>query len=464
MVWRQVMNAQTFQDRLKALKAKKKTYEVLATFLQQGGDFKQTAAQSGIGEGTVRKHLSESYKIFEIEGSKQKRKRLIALFSHYQPELVNPMKRLDKVERLTGIVPLGSSFYIERTEEEMIRDAFEHCPEERLVFCRLRSARGQGKSSLLIRLREFLEEKLGHAVGWVDLSQGTMGVLQDFPSLLKFFTKAVAQEFARALPQLSLSLPDLQQNHWREDLAPGTNCMDYLEQYVFKPIHESPAGQPLTLIIDGIDSLLGQEAIQSPFLDWLRAWNERKMKQVSRTPVMWSNVVIAYSTEPYAAYEMAGSPLDNVGLPIELKEFDRQQVSDLTKRYGLTWHDDQQEIEKLMSWIGGHPELLNRALYAMRTENLTLDSFLASVTQPGSQFNSYLQGYLKTLQDHPALGDCFRKIIKGQPCSNQFSIFQLEKCGLINLDAQNQHQPRFKLYKEYFKQHLKDFPPTTDEV
>ncbi|AFY82710.1 AAA-like domain-containing protein [Oscillatoria acuminata] len=464
MVQRQVMNAQAFQDRVTALKAKKKTYKVLATFLQTGGDFEQTAAQSGIKEGTVRKHLSEIYTIFKIEGSKQKRERLIALFSQYQPELVNPKKRMDKVERLTGIVPLGSPFYIQRTEYQIIQQAFESCPEDRLVFCRLRSARGLGKSSLLIRLREFLEEDLGHAVGWVDLSQGTTGVLQDFPSLLKIFTKAVAQEFACALPHLSLSLPDLQQNHWREDLAPGTNCMDYLEQYVFKPIHESPAGRPLTLIIEGIDSLLGQERIQSPFLEWLRAWNERKMKRVSRSPVIWSNVVIAYSTEPYAAYEMAGSPLDNLGLPIELKEFDRQQVCDLTERYGLTWHNDQPEIEKLMSWMGGHPELLNRSLYAMRTENLTLDSFLASVTQPGSQFNSYLQGYLKTLQDHPALGDCFRKIIKGQPCSNRFSIFQLEKCGLINFDAQNQPKPRFKLYEEYFKQHLKYFPPTTDEA
>ncbi|WP_254566880.1 AAA-like domain-containing protein [Oscillatoria sp. HE19RPO] len=458
------MNAQTFQDQLTALKAKKKTYEVLATFLQTGGDFEQTAAQSGIQEGSVRKHLSEIYTLFKIEGRKQKRERLIALFSQYQPELVNPERRLDKVERLTGIVPLGSPFYIDRTEDQIIRQAFELCPEDRLVFCRLRSARGLGKSSLLIRLRDFLEQELGHTVGWVDLSQGTMGVLQDFRSLLKFFTKAVAEEFACALPEQSRSLPDLQKNHWRDDLAPGTNCMDYLEQYVFKPIHESPAGRPLTLIIDGIDSLLGQEAIQSPFLDWLRAWNERKMKRVSRTPVIWSNVVIAYSTEPYAAYEMAGSPLDNVGFPIELKEFDQLQVCELTKRYGLTWHNDQQEIEKLMSWIGGHPELLNRALYAMRTENLTLDKFLESMTQSGSLFNSYLQGYLKTLQDHPALKDCLQKIINGQTCTNQFSIFQLEKSGLINFDAQNQPKPRFKLYEEYFKQHLKDFSPTTDEA
>lgn len=448
------MNAQTFQQHLQALKAEsRKTYDLLKEFLRNGGDFKQTAETRGIKEGTARKHISNVYAKFEIEGRKQKKQRLVALFSQYQPDWVNPQQRLNRVERLTGIVPLNSPFYIERSEDEIIKQAFRSCQnDERLVFCRLRSARGLGKSSLLVRLQNFLEQELHHHVGWVNLAEGTLGNLDDFPNLIKFFTRSVAREFALALPPQH-QLDDLQ-DHWQEELAPGVNCMDYLEQQVFKPIKALDSPQPLTLIIDGIDSLLGLRNVQGPFLDWLRSWNERKMKRVTQDPVVWSNVVIAYSTDPYAAYEMAGSPLDNVGLPIELTEFNQSQVQKLIKLYGLTWHKDEKQVKLLMEWIGGHPELLNRSLYAMRTENRTLEDFLESATQPGSEFNTYLQEYLMLLQEHPSLKSCLSNILNGNSCQDEFAIFQLDKCGLIDVNGTNKPRPRFKLYEKYFKRAL----------
>jgi hypothetical protein len=449
------MNAQTFQQHLQALKAESpKTYELLGEFLGNGGDFEQTAKTQGVAIGTARKLLSNVYRKFEIEGRKQKKQRLVALFSQYQPDWVKSEQRLNRVERLTGIVPLNSPFYIERSEDEIIKQAFRSCQnDERLVFCRLRSARGLGKSSLLVRLQNFLEQELHHRVGWVDLAEGTLGNLDDFPNLIKFFTRSVAREFALALPDKH-QLDDLQ-DHWREELAPGVNCMDYLEQQVFQPIKALDSPQPLTLIIDGIDSLLGLRNVQGPFLDWLRSWNERKMKRVSQDKVVWSNVVIAYSTEPYAAYEMAGSPLDNVGLPIELTELNQSQVQTLIELYGLPWHNNEGQVKILMDWIGGHPELLNRSLYAMRTENRTLEDFLESATQPGSEFNTYLQEYLKLLQEHPALKSCLINILRGKPAQDEFAIFQLDKCGLIDVDSSdNKPRPRFKLYEKYFRRAL----------
>lgn len=179
------------------------------------------------------------------------------------------------------------------------------------------------------------------------------------------------------------------------------------------------------------------------------------MKRVSQERVVWSNVVIAYSTDPYAAYEMAGSPLDNVGLPIELGEFDQSQVQKLIQLYGLPWHNNKEQVQELMDWIGGHPELLNRSLYAMRTENRTLEDFLKSATQAGGEFNTYLQEYLKLLQEHPSLESCLINILKGQLVQDEFAIFQLDKCGLIDVDgSDHKPRPRFKLYEEYFKRAL----------
>ncbi len=77
--------------------------------------------------------------------------------------------------------------------------------------------------------------------------------------------------------------------------------------------------------------------IQNDFLLVLRTWNETKMKLVvNRTKVIWPSVVIAYSTEPYPDAKFKGSPLQNVGTPVELDEFTPKSILNLAKIYGLT--------------------------------------------------------------------------------------------------------------------------------
>jgi hypothetical protein len=172
--------------------------------------------------------------------------------------------------------------------------------------------------------------------------------------------------------------------------------------------------------------------------------------------LVFPHLLLAYSTEPYAEYELEGSPLENVGLSLELVEFTDTQIESLAQKYDLKWK--KQEVLTLKEWLGGYPELLNHAFYYIKQEGLNLKEFLAKVKQPDSPLIGHLRKKFKLLQDHPNLARCFEQILEGQPCVNQFGTFQLEKAGLIKLEN-GQYQVRCRLYQEYFQEH----PPVHHE-
>jgi hypothetical protein len=61
---------------------------------------------------------------------------------------------------------------------------------------------------------------------------------------------------------------------------------------------------------------------------------------------------MAHSTEVYIPLDMNQSPF-NAGVPVELLEFDSQQIHDLARVHGLDW--DEGQLRELISAIGGTP-------------------------------------------------------------------------------------------------------------
>lgn len=51
-------------------------------------------------------------------------------------------------------------------------------------------------------------------------------------------------------------------------------------------------------------------------------------------------LVVIHSTEVYVTLQLNQSPFSNVGFPIELPNFNSEQVQELAKRYGLTWENN----------------------------------------------------------------------------------------------------------------------------
>lgn len=347
---------------------------------------------------------------------------------------------------LAGIVPLHSPLYLERPEMAECKQHLKlgSYSQDVRTFVRLKAGKGMGKSSLLIRLQNFLETELKQVVGFVDLGSNSFSpdVFDNLNALLYRFAEEVAEAFRRS----KLNPPGLK-SLWKDYRVPGVNCTMYLQEHIFSKIRS-----PKTLIIDGIDRVIGREKIQLEFLSLLRTWNETKMKLVSQDKIVWPNIVIAYSTEPYLKYGVSVSPLQNVGEVVELKEFDRSDILELSRRYGLGEFSSQ-EIASLMALIGGHPTLINRALYKISQEGMSLSELELKATQLNGPFADYLLEYLELLQNDEQLSHCFQQIVTGEICQNQFAKSQLLKAGLIKLENLEE-KVVCELYRRYFTDYL----------
>ncbi|GGA33832.1 hypothetical protein CYANOKiyG1_50960 [Okeania sp. KiyG1] len=177
------------------------------------------------------------------------------------------------------------------------------------------------------------------------------------------------------------------------------------------------------------------------------------MKLVSSKKVIWPSVVIAYSTEPYLDAKFKGSPLQNVGTPIELLEFTPECILSLAKIYGLSW--DENNINCLMKLIGGHPSLVQRALYKISQTNISLEELEGEASKISGAFSDYLLSHLEKLQapENKQLMVCFQKIMRGEKCKDAFAKFQLEQIGLIKYRG-NQEEVSCELYRRFFEENL----------
>ncbi|MDZ8034956.1 AAA-like domain-containing protein [Nostoc sp. DedSLP04] len=396
-------------------------------------------------EATVRKHIEKTYKAFGLNN----RRELVSLCAQYKRELVIGNNTINQTKHmmqpLTGRVPLDSPLYLERSADEKCRQYLQAAQnrEESLPFIRIRASKGMGKSSLLVRLCQFLERQQKQAVGFIDLGSIDLSEFADLNQLLYQFTFVIAQKFSNKLN--NHTPPDLK-DYWRKDIASGLNCTNYLKEHIFSKIE-----QPKTLFIDGIDAVLGQEKTQNPFLNLLRTWNESEMKLVSEVPIVWPSIVIAYSTEPYPEYGIKGSIMQNVGIEIDLKEFSPDETLELAKRYGLNW--SLNEVNLLRQLIGGHPALINRAFFEISQGHITLAELEMKATSPTSPFRDDLLKKLDLLEANENLKQCFNKILSGERCTDEFANFQLEKAGLIKV-GQDEVKVACELYRKYFDLHL----------
>lgn len=452
-------------EEYKALKAtieeaeKRRQRRTQVLRLIMAGQSDEEIAQSmGITEGTARKQCSNLYEDFKLP--KNSRKQLIELFAKHSPQLIQdgkneyvPYKQLPPPEPppfpLVGCLQLDSPYYVGRSIDETVRNLFsEHKDSSSLCF-RITGAKGMGKSSLLVRLRQYLEQTLNHCVVSINLNGTEFGRegLENFNTLLYRFTYSIARAFRPAFK----GEPPALKTKWDDTIIPGLNSTDYLEDYVFSQILGTK-----TLIIDGIDAILEHESSYAQFSEFLRYWYENKMKQVSAAKIVWPHIVIAYSTEPYANFQSpVGSPLQNVGIALKLPELTPQEVQLQARRYGLQWNEDT--VTRVMDWVGGHPDLINRTLYRMTSEDRTSDQidgfFKEVIDEKDREFDDYLLKHLKLFQDNQKLAGYFIKTLKQEEWRDEFARFQLEKSGLVKIEG-DRLRARFKLYQEYFTKHL----------
>lgn len=326
-----------------------------------------------------------------------------------------------------GQVDLESSFYTFRAPIEQNCFAAISKPS---CLIRIKAPRQMGKTSLLSRALQH-GRSLGYQAASLSFQLADSAVFSDLGSFLAFFVSAVAWKLGVEEPNLSTAgLSGLK-----------IRCTSYFERKILPALDS-----PLVLGLDEVDLVFDHAAMASDFFGLLRAWHEE-----SKSNKLWRKLklVIVHSTEVYIPLKINQSPF-NVGLPLALREFNHEQVSDLAKRHGLAF--SQEDVTKLLQVVGGHPYLTRVVLYEMATFGHSLDDLLTDSSAESGPFGDHLRRHLWNLQQHPELGSAMRALVAtDRPVAFRSEVeFKLESMGLVERDAGG-IKPRYDLYRQYFK-------------
>ncbi len=211
---------------------------------------------------------------------------------------------------------------------------------------------------------------------------------------------------------------------------------------------------PLVLVLNEVDCVFEYPEIAGDFLPLIRSWHE----QAKRMEI-WQKLrlVLVYSTEIIVPLKLTQSPF-NIGLPIKLLPFTKEQVQDLAQRHGLDWTDGK-DAESLMAMVGGHPYLVRLALYHLMGKGgleRDLQQLLQQAPTEAGIYNEYLRRYLLKLREQPKLGDAFYQVINAtyHVKIEPGLAYKLQSLGLINMQDAGS-TPACELYRLYFREQLK---------
>ena len=330
-----------------------------------------------------------------------------------------------------GQIDVASTFYIERPPIE------ERCYQTILQpsgLIRIKAPRQMGKTSLMARILHHAALE-GYRTVTLSFQLVDKEVFSNLKKFLKWFCAYVGRE---------LRLPNQLDDYWDDIFGSKVNCKDYFEKYLLAQIDH-----PLVLGLDEIDRVFQYPDIAEDFLGLLRAWHEE-----SKRRAIWKKLrlLVVHSTEVYIPMNINQSPF-NVGLPIDLPEFNPQQVKDLASRHNLNW--SEQEVGKLMSVIGGHPYLVRVALYHISKQDLSLEDLPENVMTKTGIYSDHLRRHLWNLEEYPELVTAMRNIVSENYSRNLTGMlgFKLDSLGLVKWQG-NKYYPKCELYRQYFQVHL----------
>ena len=328
--------------------------------------------------------------------------------------------------------------YVERPPLE------EYCHraiEQPGSLIRIKAPRQMGKTLLMNNILEYAANKKNYRCVYLNLLLADNEAFEDLNNFLSWFCAGVAS-LLQTDPEREPP-PQMVQN---KSLGSKLSCTDYFEDHLLTNFQ-----QPLVLGIDNIDQVFSHKQVAPDFFALLRAWHES-----GKINDNWKKLrlVVAHSTEVYIPLHVDQSPF-NVGIPIELREFRPTEVEVLARRYGLDW--DKTKVKQMMEFIGGHPLLVSLAFEHLVQAEMDLKEFLETAHTEAGPYRNHLWEHWSNLKEDKALPEAMKKVVWAkEPVRLETELaFKLNSMGLVRLNGDNM-EPRCKVYRSYFKEHLPD--------
>ena len=330
-----------------------------------------------------------------------------------------------------SVVENNGYFYIVRSRLE------QRCYEEVMkagTLIRIKSPERMGKSMMMGRVLEYASQQ-GYRRAVINL-RDAKEFFTDINKFLLWFCAYIGY---------SLEIKQRPEDIWKGFLGANTNCTKYVEKFFL-----NGADSPLVIAIDNFDYVFQYPNIEADFCGLLRGWFEK-----ANNSKVWGKLrqIIVYSSESSTVLNINQSPF-NVGLPIELDELDISEVLALALAYKLPW--TIAEVEKLTDAIGGHPELVQKAIDRISHQSISLDALLRTAPTEEGIYKDHLVNRLQKLEEHPDLVAAMKSVVNSDlPVNLRVrDALKLDSLGLIKRHG-NDIVSRCNLYRLYFKDRLR---------
>ena len=304
------------------------------------------------------------------------------------------------------------------------------------ALIRIKAPSKMGKTRLLNKFLAFAQQQ-EYQIVHINFLQIEASKFTSLNLFLRWFCTAISDA-------LNLEI-DLDQ-YWDEDRGSKQSCTKFLERI----LEDSP--QPLVIGLDEVDRLLNYPDISQDFFYLLRYWHEE-----ANNDELWEKLrlIVVYSTEDFGSLDINQSPF-NVGVPIDLKPFDRQQIEELAQLYQLDLSNS--EIEQLSALLGGHPYLVDLIMsHLISHPNIYLATLLDNAATDIGIYSSFLREYLIDLRANKKLSQVFLEVVNSQiPIEiDTLLAYPLYRMGLIKYSkSSNDVIPFCELYRLYFRERL----------
>ncbi|MDF5725053.1 MAG: AAA-like domain-containing protein [Rhizonema sp. PD37] len=345
---------------------------------------------------------------------------------------LQPQSQYHKREPQSQTYKPDLRYYVERPPIEA------NCDNEILrsgALIRIKAPNKMGKTSLINRTLAHLPQE--YRIVYFSIGSIEQNILNNLKDFLYSLCSTVSNK---------LNLENRLGDYWDAEIVSNNdNCTAYFEEYLLPD-----KDFPLVLAIDDVDKIFSHREVAEDFFGMLRHWYE-----MGKLYENWQKfrLVLAHSTEVYVPLDINQSPF-NVGISVELSEFTQQQVLDLAQRYKLHWQDEQ--VRDLMALVGGHPDLVCKAVEYVSRQQVPLETLLKNASTEAGIYSNHLRHHLENLEAVSELKEAFKRVVTSSTPVELDSkqIYKLHSMGLVQLQN-NCVTPRCNLYREYFTRVLK---------
>lgn len=340
---------------------------------------------------------------------------------------INPSKQSLVMEH--GSMASDSRFYITRQSDAEMEKYLTQSGRTIIV----KGARQMGKSSLLVRAAKQAMTKDG-MVCYIDFQRMDEEQLSSLNSLLLYLMNRLA------IDTKTTRLPD---DYWNSYLGAKDRATDFVEKAILPN-----NSQQVFLFLDEVDRVFNYP-YRNDFFSLLRFWTNRRA-----TTQSWNrfNLVLAHSTDPLLWIDDINQSPFNVGTPITLHSFDRDQMTELANRYKLSLSDS--ELESIQSLIDGQPYLVRQSFYLLATQAITMQQLEDQAIRQDGPFSDHLRRLSSLLSQTESLKQAVQQIQDTNSCEDEHSFQRLSAAGLVTGASRQQAQLRCQLYQDYFRDTL----------